>query len=294
MAHEKSAEAIQSEYYRRTAATYDETHVHEGDGYAEALEHIARLLPGLGVRTILDTGCGTGRGLRFFRERFPEIKVQGNDPSADVLKVAHERHGIPAASLIHADTLALTDAPGSYDVVTEFGILHHVPRPSAIIAKMLELAGKAIFISDSNYLGQGSWPKRFVKLALTETGLWKPLKYVAQGFKPWSYLQGDGVIYSYSVFSDLPMIEEACKQVWIMPIGEGAQGAMPWPRLAPAACSSAGSKARTGGTWHRRAGTVASAGSPPFRHRRRPAWRLAPRATARPRCGRRSLARSDG
>ncbi len=219
----KAPHELQLEYYASTARAYDDSHIHDVDEHQEALEFITTLLPGLGARTVLDTGCGTGRGMRFLRERCPGLTVRGNDPSRELLRVAHERHGLPLKDLVPSDTLALPDRPGAYDVVVSLAVLHHVPRSRPVVEKMLELASKAVFISDSNCFGQGSLPKRLVKLALAGMGLWRPMKFVAQGFKPYMVSEGDGISYSYSVFSDLSVLQEHCRRVWAMPLGTGSR-----------------------------------------------------------------------
>ncbi len=225
-----TGESLQREYYGRTASVYEAQQIHPGDEHEDALEHMAEIIGLLGARTALDTGCGTGRGLRFLRTRFPDLVLRGNDPSSALLRVAVE-HGIPETALVHASTLDLTDRPGSYDVVIAIGVLHHVPDPDAVVAKMISLARKAVLISDSNYLGQGRWPIRVLKIALTACGLWRWVKFVQQGFKPYGYNEGDGVFYSYSAFSSLPLLCAACREVRVISTGPLAERARRWPRM---------------------------------------------------------------
>jgi hypothetical protein len=40
-------------------------------------------------------------------------------------------------------------------VACAFGALHHVARPGQVVADMLRVGAKAVFISDSNSFGQG-------------------------------------------------------------------------------------------------------------------------------------------
>jgi 2-polyprenyl-3-methyl-5-hydroxy-6-metoxy-1,4-benzoquinol methylase len=185
----------------------------------------------MGVKSILDTGCGTGRGIKWLRERLPGVDVQGNDPSADLLRVASERHGIPESALHCADTTSLDFPPQSFDVVMSLAVLHHVPEPEKVIQRMIELARKAVFISDCNYIGQGRLPARAFKLLLTETRLWPIVKFVQQGCKGWAYSDGDGISYSYSVFNDLPMIRRQFKRVFVIPVGQGALDAIAYPKI---------------------------------------------------------------
>jgi len=95
------------EYYAATAEQYD--HAHRGDHEPEnddALAWIGRLLPGLGIRSILDSGCGTGRGIEYMRHHHPDIRVRGNDPSPDLLRIAVERRGVPSDLGLHREYAA--------------------------------------------------------------------------------------------------------------------------------------------------------------------------------------------
>jgi hypothetical protein len=114
---------------------------------------------------------------------------------------------------------SLPFAPGSFDAVMSLGVLHHVPNPDDVVRRMVELAAKAVFISDSNYMAQGSIAARLLKFALTRARVWPLTKYVAQGFKGWAYSEGDGIFYSYSVFNDLPLVEQEFARVLVIPVG---------------------------------------------------------------------------
>jgi SAM-dependent methyltransferase len=209
----------QLDYYRRTAASYDEVHVGEGDAHTESLGYIAGFLRQIGAQSVLDVGCGTGRGIRYLREHVPGVRAEGCDPSGDLLRIARENHAIPDDRLHHGDMASLPFAPGSFDAVMSLGVLHHVPNPDDVVRRMVELAAKAVFISDSNYMAQGSIAARLLKFALTRARVWPLTKYVAQGFKGWAYSEGDGIFYSYSVFNDLPLVEQEFARVLVIPVG---------------------------------------------------------------------------
>jgi SAM-dependent methyltransferase len=221
----------QLEYYRRTASSYDDAHVSEEDEHAESLAHIRGFLEQIGARSVLDSGCGTGRGIRYLRQCMPHLRIEGNDPSPDLLEVARNRHGLSPDILHCSDTTSLPLGQGSFDAVMSLGVLHHVPEPGRIVRRMIELARKAVFISDSNYLGQGSLAGSIVKLALTRARLWPVVKYVQQGFHGWGYSDGDGIYYSYSVFEDLHLIESAFPRVYVIPVGRGSSFARRMPML---------------------------------------------------------------
>lgn len=227
------AKGLQIQYYRNTASSYTTKHVHESDEHHTAFQLIHSLCSNLEITSVLDTGCGTGRGINYFRTYFPQCKVIGNDVSADLLKIANEQNNIPSENLICCSSYKLPFADKSFDIVTEFGILHHVAEPNCIVAEMLRVARKAIFISDSNRFGQGSLPSCLVKLLLYKTGLWWPLRWIANGGKRWNYSEGDGVYYSYSVFDSLKIIESSCSKVFTIPTSTAHGAAMSPLLFAP-------------------------------------------------------------
>lgn len=49
-------------------------------------------------------------------------------------------------------------------------------------------------------------PSRVAKQLLKAFGLWWLADYVRTGFKGYHYSEGDGVLYSYSIFADIPLI----------------------------------------------------------------------------------------
>jgi len=221
----------QAEYYRRTAVNYDEAHLADDDAHYQSLEYIRWFATQLSARSVLDTGCGTGRGIGFFRNNMPDVEVHGNDPSPDLLKIAAEKHEIPQSMLHCSDTVSLPFERHSFDVVTSLAVLHHVPDPHSVVERMSQLARKAVFISDCNYIGQGRLPSRLLKLALTEARLWDLVKFVQQGFKGWAYSEGDGVFYSYSAFSALTVLRKHFRKIVVIPVGAGAGNAVAFPKL---------------------------------------------------------------
>jgi SAM-dependent methyltransferase len=208
---------LQREYYERTAGSYDAVHTAEPDEHGFALRHVVMYLEWLGAESVLDTGCGTGRAMAYIARRLPHVEVRGNDPSAALLDVAAETHGIPRDRLDLAASEELPYPDGSFDAVVETGILHHVAEPGRVVEEMLRVARRAVFLSDSNIYGQGRLPVRLVKLALARAGLFGPVDWLRRGGRRWSYSEGDGVAYSYSVCDALPLLRKQCAETIVIP-----------------------------------------------------------------------------
>jgi ubiquinone/menaquinone biosynthesis C-methylase UbiE len=169
----------------------------------------------LGVRSVLDIGSGTGRGILQVKSSYPGLKVIGIEPSEALRQVGYAK-GLSQQELIDGDAQQLDFADGEFDLVCEFGALHHMPDPQKAVSEMLRVAGKAIFISDGNNFGQGGVAGRTAKQLLRSLHLWGVADFIKTRGRGYSISELDGLFYSYSVFSDYPQISRACKSVHIM------------------------------------------------------------------------------
>jgi len=232
--------SAQRAYYRDTASEYDGMHAFTE--HHAALRHATAYMRALGAGSVLDTGCGTGLAMRFLQRELPELRVHGNDPSEDLLGVAIRAHGIRAEQLDCASSERLPYADESFDVVLETGVLHHVPAPERVIAEMLRVARRAIFLSDQNYYGMGGAGARLVKLGLSRLGLLQRVNRRRRSGHDWFYTAGDGVAWDYSVFDTLALIHSACREVLVIPTGQEHPLVQSCPLLFASHCLVAGFK----------------------------------------------------
>jgi ubiquinone/menaquinone biosynthesis C-methylase UbiE len=204
--------AVQRAYYAATAARYDEMHGYERDEQYFALSFLVSLLDYLDVNSLLDIGAGTGRVQIELKRKVPSLRTIGIEPSAELREQGY-RKGLSPAELVDGDAQALQFQGSEFDVVCEFGALHHIPNPDQAVSEMLRVARKAIFISDSNNFGQGGAFARAVKQIINAFGLWRVANFIKTKGKGYSVTEGDGVAYSYSVFNQYPQIRSACTRV---------------------------------------------------------------------------------
>lgn len=189
----------QQEYYDRTAGHYEAMHVHPLDEHAVALAMLAGFARHIGARSILDVGGGTGRAVKLLQDYLPGVKVVGVEPVAGLREVGYA-NGIARDALVDGSGEALPFADDAFDLVIETAVLHHVPDPAKVVREMCRVASRGVMISDSNNLGQGSWPVRLVKGVLHRLGLWRAFVWLGTGGKMSKYNEGDGVFYSYTLF----------------------------------------------------------------------------------------------
>jgi len=125
----------------------------EDDPWERYLGELSALLDG--DARVLDLGCGNGSKTKRLAERF---QVVGVDASAEQLRLA--RAAVPEAAFVEADfgSLELDDA--SFDAVTAFYSVSHLPRDEhealfASIARWLRPGG--LFLASLGASGSGDW-----------------------------------------------------------------------------------------------------------------------------------------
>jgi ubiquinone/menaquinone biosynthesis C-methylase UbiE len=211
---------IQHNYYARTAGRYDEMHVNKKDEHFFALAFMLAAIDYLEVRSILDIGSGTGRVVRYIKEKRPEMQIVGVEPVRELREVGYS-HGLSENELIKGDATKLKFDDGQFDMVCEFGVLHHIKHSEKAVAEMLRVAKKAIFISDSNNFGQGRPFVRTAKQALNALGLWKFTDFIKTRGKGYTVSEGDGLAYSYSVFNNYKSIKAQCSSIHMFNTKDG-------------------------------------------------------------------------
>lgn len=196
---------LQRAYYSKTASAYDESHLHEGDAHFFALWWLSSIIEYTGAQSVLDIGSGTGRALRFLAGRHPKLSLLGIEPVAELRERAYAQ-GVSRDCLVAGDALRLAGDANSFDIVCEFGALHHIRDHQRAAGEMARVAALGVFLSDGNNFGQGSFLSRSLKQMLHATGLWPIANFIKSRGKGYEYSEGDGVYYSYSIFSSLPLV----------------------------------------------------------------------------------------
>jgi ubiquinone/menaquinone biosynthesis C-methylase UbiE len=205
----------QEDYYADTASDYESMHVQPGGEHFVALEYVAALVGIVRARSVLDIGSGTGRAIRFLRERFPSLRLEGIEPVAELREKA-QALGV----VLHPGSgQALPFDDCSFDVVMSFGVLHHVPDPAAVVAEMMRVARFGVMISDSNRFGQGSAATGILKLAIHQARLWPAFERLRTKGRGYMESAGDGVFYSYSIFDSMPQLQSFGGRVFVIPTG---------------------------------------------------------------------------
>jgi SAM-dependent methyltransferase len=189
----------------------------QGD-HGMALMLLTAIINKYEIRSVLDIGAGTGRTIDYLANKHPDIEIKGVEPVKELREQAYKK-GIKKEMLVDGDGSKLDFADGAFDIVCEFGVLHHVAKPHLVIDQMLRVAKKGIFISDSNNFGQGNYLSRSLKQSINLFGLWKAFEFIRTKGKMYHISEGDGLFYSYSVFNNYKQIKKKCSVIHLLNTG---------------------------------------------------------------------------
>ena len=180
-----------------------------------ALALLLGFLSWVPVKSLLDVGAGTGRNLVKIGKAFPDLELSGIDPSPELREVSVSRWGLKPGQISDGDATRMPFADKSIDIVTSFGILHHIKDHASAVAEMARVARTAVFISDVNCFGQGGKPMRMLKHVMHALRLWNASVSLRSGGKGYFLSEGDGLYYSYSLIDDLPILNKRFEHVML-------------------------------------------------------------------------------
>ena len=92
------------------------------------------VLPWIKPGALLDVGAGTGQFLAQARPHFS--RVEGTEVSESAMRIAREKYGL---SIMRTFVEDVRDRNGTFDNVTLFHVLEHVPDPRATVMKCASL-----------------------------------------------------------------------------------------------------------------------------------------------------------
>lgn len=137
---------------------------------------VTRTIGDLGVKSVLDVGCGAGQNLAALNDQ-DRYALTGIDVSVEALRRAKQR--VPGACFLAMDaqTAALN---ARFDVVMSMGVLEHLPDGNAAVARMATLTrrwvllntiGGAIYPNDDAVGHITSYTKERLAATLEQAGL---------------------------------------------------------------------------------------------------------------------------
>jgi ubiquinone/menaquinone biosynthesis C-methylase UbiE len=112
---------------------------------APRLERLARG----NARDVLEIGCGQGAGARIIYDLFSPQRYLGVDLDPRMIRRARRKAGaLPNARFIEGDITSLEVPDASFDLIVDFGVIHHVPNwrdAIAEVSRVLRVNGEFLF-----------------------------------------------------------------------------------------------------------------------------------------------------
>lgn len=128
---------LRAYYEDRHAGDYTAEWLEESPGLSLLLwRRIGWILDDLNLSpsTVLEVGCGKGKWLPFWSERFSGCQLSGCDISENALKAARERGVEADLRIITDDKLPFDD--DSFDFVACIEVIEHVPDPDRLLSRI--------------------------------------------------------------------------------------------------------------------------------------------------------------
>lgn len=128
----KKADAIKEaniRYHTVLSKTYDQTQPNfKEENVAQVRKRLKRLAEETGGKRLLDIGCGTGFMLTLAAPFFDEVYGLDITPAMlDLAKIKISEEGLNNVKLVLAPSEKLPFDDSYFDVVTAYGVLHHLP-----------------------------------------------------------------------------------------------------------------------------------------------------------------------
>jgi SAM-dependent methyltransferase len=111
----------------------------EGDALAHPwYRTVARLLPDINGRRVLEVGCGRGDFARWMSKVYPEAEITALDFSQAAIEIARARAAASGERVRFevGDAQALEFEGGAFDVIVSCETLEHVPEPGTMAAEI--------------------------------------------------------------------------------------------------------------------------------------------------------------
>src|SRR5579859_7793821 len=118
---------LNQQFYEQVAADFSQTREQPWSGWQQLIPLLQEKQP----QNILDLGCGNGRFGEFLQNQLPNFQYKGVDKNKNLLQIAKSH--LPDATFSQVDIVEsslenslanqITD---KYDLITLFGVLHHI------------------------------------------------------------------------------------------------------------------------------------------------------------------------
>jgi len=188
-------------FYREIAPYFDSSRSYPWNGWEQLFTTLSTVQPELlhskettipiqSLR-VLDVGCGNGRFVEFLEKNHVQFTYLGSDSDTYLLDKARERYNSQQVQFIqndiirdlskgtgklHGKDLKKRQAPGQFNLIVAFGVLHHIPSYKLRLKFLKQLAGN---LASNGFLIVSIW--KFMEL---ESYKKKAIPWIKTDIKP--------------------------------------------------------------------------------------------------------------
>ena len=164
--------ALNADFYQQTAQSFSDSRAYFWSGWDQLLPIILQNTTQISTLKVLDLGCGNARFAEFLAKNIPSYQIlryYGWDNSADLLNHAQQKIAnnilndsqidlhpqtsfvLDLIDLTQANSSKLLEQKSPFQIITLFGVLHHLPAQNnrlkilQTLAKQLQPQGLLIF-----------------------------------------------------------------------------------------------------------------------------------------------------
>ena len=134
-----------AKFWDKTAEKYSKSPIKNMDAYNQTMDRAKAHLSN--EDSVLEIGCGTGSTALLLADSVKHITA--SDISANMIEIAQSKandQGIKNTSFVQADVFSDTLAPGSFDVITAFNVLHLVEGFPAVVRRINALLKPGVLL----------------------------------------------------------------------------------------------------------------------------------------------------
>lgn len=135
------------------------TNIFQRFWHSQRINTIKEVLPKNSVDNILDVGCHGGRLTIELKKKFPKAKIYGIDISNNAILFAKKKYKNISFVIDRAEKLSFQSS--TFDLVTCFEVLEHVPQPNKVLEEIKRVLKKnghvLILVPSENILFRVIW-----------------------------------------------------------------------------------------------------------------------------------------
>jgi len=123
---------LNKDFYQSVSTEFSRSRQKPWVGWNRAVETSINALGGVNKNRdikVLDLGCGNGRFYEFISKKISKVDYLGLDINNDLLNISKTKYKTNKATFLNKDIyLGIDKIKGKYNIISAFGVTHHIPN----------------------------------------------------------------------------------------------------------------------------------------------------------------------